>query len=212
MTTGGRYVCTRCKGEGCLRCTGLGWVGGHVLWIERQDALAEAVAKTLVQKKIAEVGQVIVVEWNRRFTKRLGDGGYNPVTFQSKIRLSVPLWPRASEQDRRETVIHEACHVIVGFKHGVAAAHGYEWKESMKNCGVEPLRTHSVDRTGLIRRHRRYILCDCPNEGIEKKCRITAREYNLVRRGKEYWCKVCGLHLDQNASIEEDRKARLQKL
>ena len=35
------------------------------------------------------------------------------------IRLSIPLWPRASDQDRRETVIHEACHLIAFYKHGL---------------------------------------------------------------------------------------------
>ena len=39
-------------------------------------------------------------------------------------------------------MIHEACHIIVGYRFGFAAApHGSEWKEAMKNCGVEPLRT-----------------------------------------------------------------------
>jgi hypothetical protein len=33
------------------------------------------------------------------------------------------------------------------------------------------------------------------------------REFNLVRRGTEMWCKICGLHLTQHSSIEEDRRA-----
>ena len=75
--------------------------------------------------EVPELAQVIVVEWNPRFTRRLGDAGYSPITYRARIRLSIPLWPRASEQDRRETVIHETCHLIVGFKHGFGpAAHG----------------------------------------------------------------------------------------
>jgi SprT protein len=156
--------------------------------------------------KVGELAQVIVVEWNWRFTKRLGDAGYSPTTYRARIRLSIPLWPRASDQDRRETVIHEACHIIVGYRFGfVATAHGSEWKAAMQNCGVEPLRLHSVDRTGLARRQRRFILLDCPNHGMERKCRCTTREFNLLRRGKEFWCKVCGLHLTKEAAIEEDR-------
>ena len=53
-----------------------------------------------------ELAQAVIVEWNSRFTRRLGDGIYSPLTFRARIRLSVPLWPRASEKDRRETVIH----------------------------------------------------------------------------------------------------------
>ena len=92
-------------------------------------------------QQVDELAQVIVVEWNPRFTRRLGDAAYNSITFRARIRLSSPLWPRTSEEDRRETVIHEACHIIVGYKFGqVAAPHGSEWKEAMRNCGVEPLR------------------------------------------------------------------------
>jgi predicted SprT family Zn-dependent metalloprotease len=122
--------------------------------------------------------------------------------------LSIALWSRASEQDRRETVIHETCHVIVGYKHGfLASHHGAEWKQAMKNCGVEPVRTHNVDRTGLARQQRRFILLDCPAEGVESKCRCTARDYNRLRRGKELWRKKCGLHLTQGSPIEEDQAA-----
>ena len=78
----------------------------------------------------------------------------------------------------------------------------------MRNCGIEPLRLHTVDRTGLARRQKRFVLLDCPNEGIERKCRCSARELNLLRRGKEFWCKVCGLHLDRKSAVEEDRKSK----
>ena len=151
---------------------------------------------------VSELAQVILVEFNPRFTRRMGDGGYDHLTYRATIRLSIPLWPRASAEDKKETVIHEACHCVVGFKHGQVAAHGLEWKAAMRNCGVEPLRTHTVDRTGLARRQRRFVLLDCPNQGVKHKCRINAREYNLVRRGTEFWCRNCGLHLHQNSAIE----------
>jgi SprT protein len=152
---------------------------------------------------VPELAQVIVVEWNGRFTKRLGDAGYSSVTFRARIRLSIPLWPRATEEDRRETVIHETCHLIAFYKHGVVAAHGHEWRLAMKNCGVEPLRLHSVDRSGLARRQKRFILLDCPNQGLKRKCRCTIREFNKLRSGVEFWCKVCGLHLHRDSVIEE---------
>jgi SprT protein len=147
------------------------------------------------------LAQVIVVEWSRRFTRRMGDAFYSPTTFRARIRLSLPLWGRASAKDRKETVIHETAHIIAFYKDGNAACHGSMWREAMLNCGVEPARTHSVDRTGLTRRQRRFILYDCPNE---TKCRIGARVFNRVRRGAGLSCKVCGLHLDRTASIEEE--------
>jgi len=153
-----------------------------------------------------ELAQAIIVEWNSRFTRRLGDGVYSPITFRARIRLSLPLWPRASEKERRETVIHEACHCIVGYKFGVVAPHGPEWKQAMTNCGVEPLRHHNVDRTGLARRRRLFILLDCPNQGLEKKCRIRSKEFNLLQQGKWFVCKVCGLHLTRESALQEDRR------
>jgi predicted SprT family Zn-dependent metalloprotease len=105
-------------------------------------------------------------------------------------------------------VIHEACHIIVGYKHGFGPApHGLEWQEAMEKCGVEPLRTHTVDRTGLARKQKRFVLIACPHEGLERKCRCSAREYNKLRRGEEFWCKVCGLHLNRDVAVEEDRTA-----
>jgi len=102
----------------------------------------------------------------------------------AKIRLSTPLWPRASAQDRRETVIHEACHCIVGFKHGRVAAHGAEWKQAMRNCGVEPLRTHSVDRTGLARRQRQFTLLIAHTRAW-REVSINPREYKSCAEGTE---------------------------
>jgi SprT protein len=155
--------------------------------------------------EVPELAQTIIVEWNARFTRRLGDAMYNPYTFRARVRLSLPLWPRASERDRRETVIHEVSHVIVKYLYGpFVADHGAEWKEAMRNCGIEPLRTHSVDRTGLVRRQRRFILLDCPNQGMQHKCRMNVKEYNLLQRGTEMWCKKCALHLTPDLAVEED--------
>ena len=162
---------------------------------------------------VPELAQVIVVEWNRRFTRRLGDGMYSVITMAAKIRLSIPLWPRTSDQDRRETVIHEACHVIVKYRHGpFVRDHGSEWRAAMRNCGVEPLRTHSIDRTGLARPQRRFILHQCPNRGVEHKCRISLREFHLLEKGIEFWCKRCGIHVTENSPIEEDRTADAGRL
>ena len=99
-------------------------------------------------------------------------------------------------------MIHEACHVIVAYKFGNLPSHGAEWKEAMRNCGLKPIPTHNVDRTGLARKQRRYVLCDCPQVD---KCRIGMRVFNAVRRGREFWCKKCGLHLDRKVVVEGER-------
>ena len=174
--------------------------------LEIQKGVFDWVRLACERNEVAELAQAIVIEWNRRFTRRLGDAVFNPITFQSKIRLSIPLWPRASSQDKRETVIHEACHIIVWHKFGLfVAPHGSEWRQAMRNCGVQPERTHVVDRTGLARRQRRFILLDSPNNGIEHKCRMTAREFNQIRRGVVMECKKCGLVVGRESAVEEER-------
>jgi SprT protein len=156
---------------------------------------------------VPELAQAIQIEWNPRFTRRLGDAIFNPTTFQSKIRLSIPLWPRASSQDRMETVVHEACHIIVWHQFGLfIKAHGPEWKQAMENCGVQPERTHDVDRTGLARRQKRFILLDCPHQGHDHKCRMTAKEFNQIRRGVVMECKKCGLVVGRESAIKEDQR------
>jgi predicted SprT family Zn-dependent metalloprotease len=65
-------------------------------------------------------------------------------------------------------------------------------------------RTHCVDRSGLARRQRRFVLCDCPKD---TKCRIGVRLFNAMRRGGEFRCTKCGLKLDRKAAVEEDRMA-----
>jgi SprT protein len=149
---------------------------------------------------VPELSQVITVEWNRRFTRRMGDAFYSPFAYKARIRLSTPLWERASYDERRDTVIHETCHVIAAYKFGYLPPHGPEWRKAMRKCGVEPIRGHTVDRTGLARRQRRYVLCDCPTE---KKCRIGVRLFNRVRRDGEFRCEKCGLQLGRKAMVEE---------
>ncbi|MEN6368020.1 MAG: SprT-like domain-containing protein [Thermoguttaceae bacterium] len=159
----------------------------------------------LSKNDVPELAQAIVIEWNPRFTRRLGDAIFNPTTFQSKIRLAIPLWPRASFQDKRETVVHEACHLIVWYKLGqFIKPHGPEWRQAMENCGVQPLRTHEVDRTDLARRQRRFVLLDCPNQGHEHKCRMGVREFNQIHKGVVMECKKCGLVVKLEAVEEED--------
>ena len=61
MTT--RFVCVGCQGETCHRCGGRGWVAEFLVQIERRNKLVEAIAKNLIEKKTAAVGQE---EWARR--------------------------------------------------------------------------------------------------------------------------------------------------
>ena len=58
-----RYLCVRCEGETCPRCSGRGWVGEGLVKVEQRNNLAEVVAKNLTEKKIAAIGQE---EWAKK--------------------------------------------------------------------------------------------------------------------------------------------------
>ena len=61
MTT--RFVCVGCQGETCPRCGGRGWVREFLVHVERTNMLVNAIAKNLVEKRMAALGQE---EWARR--------------------------------------------------------------------------------------------------------------------------------------------------
>lgn len=96
----------------------------------------------------------IQVGWNPRFTSRMGDARWDFAEKRGLIRLSMQLWPVASDEERRETVIHEACHIIADAKTEQRQHHGPVWIEMMQRCGYPAARRcHSVKRdTGGIHR------------------------------------------------------------
>ena len=59
---------------------------------------------------VPELSGRIRVFWNSRFIARMGDACWDQVRGVGLMRLSRPLWPKASDEERRETVIHETCH------------------------------------------------------------------------------------------------------
>ncbi len=116
-------------------------------------------ADALDRPEIAELR--VYLEFNNRFTRRMGSAKWTGPK-SGRVRLSAPLWPRASETERRETVIHEACHVVQFHIYPRGKGHGAEWKHLMRLCGVKPERCHHVDRTGIAKKQRRVeAACDC---------------------------------------------------
>jgi len=124
-------------------------------------------------------------EWNDSFTARLGDADAQ----KGLIRLSTPLWARATEQERKQVVKHEACHLITRQRYGWAvSSHGPEWRATMRRCGLQPDRCHKVDRTDLVRRAPRYaVTCKC---GANKSFAPT--RFRRLLSGTQYRCKLCG--------------------
>lgn len=101
----------------------------------------------------------IVVSFNSRFTSRMGDANWH----EGLIRLSAPLWPYASFQERKETVVHETCHIACHYLFNRltdsskwAKAHGPEWRWCMEQVGYpNAKRCHTVKIPAKLRRKRK---------------------------------------------------------
>jgi predicted SprT family Zn-dependent metalloprotease len=137
------------------------------------------------------VGRIRVV-WRARFTARMGDARWDKVRRVGLIRLSLPLWPKASDEERRETVIHEACHVIADYRFGRKQGHGPAWQHMMALCGYrDPQRCHAVDREMIQqRREQRRVevrgRCGCA-EGVM----LGPVQARRLRAGAVYRCRRC---------------------
>ncbi len=79
------------------------------------------------------------------------------------VRLSWDLWLRATPEKRRNTLIHEASHLVDYHRAGQRwrrggggqrLIHDRVWKQIMRSLGEAPSRCHSVDTTGLKRSRR----------------------------------------------------------
>lgn len=125
------------------------------------------------------VGRVSV-EFNNSFTSRMGDATYR----MRRIRLSAPLWFRASDEERREVVIHELVHLITHTLFPRASAHGREWRWLMSLAGGTGSRTHRVDTSGLKRAGATFA-CKCRT--FDFGATRTAR----ARKGANYFCRAC---------------------
>lgn len=151
----------------------------------------------LDRNEVNYLANMIRVRWNKRFVRRFADAGYIAVPPRGIIRLSPLIWERASEAERRETIIHEACHIVAFHLHGTEIKpHGKEWKQAMANCGVEPVRCHSILLIGINRFHVR----DCPKAKADR-CYVSRNKLAGLQRGQLLHCTICGMRVNQE-SIE----------
>lgn len=182
-----------------------------------KHAVSVWVGQTLEKLGRLDLIHDLSVGWSSRFTSAMGKAsikrgnkirivmntpsleGYRvekkTPTRGMSIRFSEPLWPRASPRDRRETVIHEVCHIVafqIAWEQGrKIRGHGPEWKALMRRCGIEPSRTHSIDNAGLSNRRRIELDCNCPGKTIKVTPYIAGR----MAAGATYACKTCNTTL-----------------
>ena len=84
----------------------------------------------------------IAVFWSKLFTRTIGVADWG----LRVIRLSVSLWKQMTTEQRRETIIHEVCHILCGniLCSVEKESHGPNWQAFMRKCGLKPSRTIMV--------------------------------------------------------------------
>lgn len=148
----------------------------------------------IIQETLSTVGfpnLKIKWEWNGRFTIRLGDA--ECLRWLNKIRFSSILWPLASPQERRATIIHETCHITADYRHRKRCMHGPEWFQEMQRAGIRhPQIYHSVPtfKRGQVPPVPAYCKC-------KKIQSLSAGETaQLLNRKRTYYCSSCKTNIN----------------
>lgn len=151
----------------------------------------EALVETACARcDVPELATSIKITWNNRFTARMGDAHWVNKASTGLIRLSRPLWPKATIDEQVETVIHEACHIIADYKVGRRMGHGPVWREMMRRCGItKPRRCHSVNDEAIKARRqgrRVPVRCGCPTPIF-----LSRKVALKILRGTKVVCTCC---------------------
>ncbi len=115
----------------------------------------------------------------------------------NRIEFNPKLWAKLSLQEKRNLVVHEACHLTARLLYGdwltsEYKGHGVGWRECMRKCGM-PLEEYR-------RYGRREKLPEPPREpsllvsamcGCSSKKKIDIWLAEDIRLGKEERCLVC---------------------
>ncbi len=156
------------------------------------DPIRPAITEACRACGVPDLANRIRVLWSSRFISRMGDARWDQVEGIGMIRLSRPLWPKASDLERRETVIHETCHVIADCRFGGKQGHGPRWRQMMALCGyLHPTRCHGVDSDTIRQRRERRrvdVLARC---GCASGVVLGPVQARRVRAGVVYCCRKC---------------------
>lgn len=154
------------------------------------ERIREWIDFALERNNVCYLSNMIRVRWNKRFTRKFADAGYGTCPPRGRIRISPMIWERASQEQRRETIIHEACHIVAYHLHGLAIKpHGIEWRQAMAKCGVEPVVTHNIDLVGI----NFFYVRECKKKD---RCHVSKRDFAALKRGGLLHCTICGMRVD----------------
>jgi predicted SprT family Zn-dependent metalloprotease len=175
--------------------------GSRIQFTRAEWASEMTMARQIVRECQEKIGTdyIIHIEWSTRMTASMGNARTVPMGLH-RIKLSKPLWPKATAAERRNTVIHEAAHILANMRAGGRSqGHGRMWKVMMMLLGGKPKRTHSVDRENILarrqanrqpRKSRERRIVNCPGCGMDVQ--VGPIQYRRMLRGAGYRHQRCG--------------------
>ena len=142
-----------------------------------------------------EIVDDFIPSFNGRYTSRMGH--YRGKRFGTKfLTFSEKLWPKATTDERRNTIVHEVCHGISHYLYDVVD-HGGRWSQLMVRCGEKPTRTHHVDNSEYKRKRPRVVFeCSCIDN-----CTLGPTQAKRVKQGHIYTCVKCLKRIDLGTKV-----------
>ena len=138
----------------------------------------------------------ITLKWSNRMTSAMGNASRrNMMATNYTIKLSTCLFLRATVEERRQTIVHEVCHILDGIVNNRKMSHGPTWKAMMRRAGVQPKRCHNVDNTGLRKAQKTYRYV-CPNGHKAFDLGVIRHRNMQSVGGRKYACPVCRTKLN----------------
>lgn len=146
----------------------------YELLIPRGDSvqLREKRMNTILQLALELMHKHGLRKWRFKFdpsTRRAGCCNYH----NKMISISFELARNASDEDVRDTILHEIAHALVGKKHN----HDEVWKAKAREIGCSGERTHRL----VFSPPRYHVTC-------ENRCWTHTAE----RRNRRLICRTCG--------------------
>jgi predicted SprT family Zn-dependent metalloprotease len=130
----------------------------------------------------------IKISFSNRMTSRAGMAYYfgNKTSDKYEIRLSAPLFMRATEAQREDIIIHEYCHILDKFLYVSMRGHQYYWQNLMVKLGFKPSRCHYIDNSDISQQKYKTKCKGCGNE-----MRFSKIVYRRLSQGQRYYCAIC---------------------
>lgn len=106
------------------------------------EKIYDWIKECCIKNRMEHLASEISVKFNNRLIKTWGRAWCS----SNSIELSTLLWLAGSETDKRDTVIHETCHIIVHHKYGSDLdSHGKEWELCMIMSGLDPKLAYPIN-------------------------------------------------------------------